>query len=254
MTDETWRICPIHMPVVVRAKSVAIDEDAGPFVALPAQSVVTAARARTIVVAHDMRVFEKRTVPRAMYAVAMGATVGAHMSVVARIEETGFVVTGAAFGRKDHIGRRISIVASQAPLIPATDPNPAVVEVLESDYSILVLVHLMTSDAISIVNRAAYMAGTLAKISAGSDNLPAKALLFTVAARAQTIARHETILMSMTSSTVAADLMLVVCRAVIGMMAGLSVTGLADAGPRRVVLIECKMVGIKLEKRWFHCR
>lgn len=175
------------------------------------------------------------------------------MSIVARIEETGFVVTGTAFGRKDHIGGRSTIVASQAPLIPATGPKPAIVEVLESDYSILVSAHLVTSDAISIVNRPAYMAGKLAKIAAGSDNLPAKALLLAVATRAQTIAGHETILMSMTSSAVAVDLMHVVCGAVIGMMAGLSVTGLADAGPRRVILIECKMVWIKLEERWFRC-
>ena len=63
VTDETWRVCPIHVRVVVSSKSIVIGEDAGPFVALPAQSVVTAARARTIVIAHDMRVFEKRTVP-----------------------------------------------------------------------------------------------------------------------------------------------------------------------------------------------
>jgi len=210
VTDETWRICPIYMHVVVRAKSVAIGEDTGPFVALPAQSVVAAARVCTIVVADDMRVFEKRTVPRAMYAVAMGATAGAHMLVVARIEETGFVVTRTAFGRKDHIGGRVTIVASQAPLISATGPKPAVVEILESDYSIPVFVHLVTSDAISIVNRPAYVAGKLAEIAAGSDNLPAKALLLTVATGAQTITGHETIFVSMTSSTVAADLMLVV--------------------------------------------
>jgi len=41
----------------------------------------------------------------------------------------------------------------------------------------------MANDAISIVNRPAYMAGKPAKIAPGSDNLPAKALLLTVATR-----------------------------------------------------------------------
>ena len=54
--------------------------------------------------------------------VAMGATVGAHMLAVARTKETGLVVAGTPFGRKDHMGGRIAIVASQAPLISTAGP------------------------------------------------------------------------------------------------------------------------------------
>jgi hypothetical protein len=170
------------------------------------------------------------------------------MLVMSRIEETGFVIAGTLFGREDHTGGRITIVASQAPLIPAAGPNGAVVEVFESDFSLLMFVHIVTSDAIFIVNRSAYMAGAPAKISARSDNLSAKTLLLTVTARTQAITGGETVLVSMASRAVAADLMLVVRGAVIGMMFGLSVTGLADAGPRRVAFAECKMFRIKLEE------
>lgn len=210
VTDKTWRVCPIHVRIVVSAKSIVVGKNSGQFVALPAQSVVTAVRPRTIVIAHNVRVFEKRTVPGAVYLVAMGATAGPHMLVVARTEEAGFVVTGTAFGRKDHIGGRISIVTSQAPLILAAGPKPAVVEVLEPDYSIPVSAHFVASSAIRVVNRPTYMAGELSEIATDSDNLPAKALLFAVATSTQTIARHETILMAMTISAVAANLMLVV--------------------------------------------
>jgi hypothetical protein len=141
------------------------------------------------------------------------------MLVMSRIEETGFVIAGTLFGREDHTGGRITIVASQAPLIPAAGPNGAVVEVFESDFSLLMFVHIVTSDAIFIVNRSAYMAGAPAKISARSDNLSAKTLLLTVTARTQAITGGETVLVSMASRAVAAQLMLVVrgrCRSTAG--------------------------------------
>ena len=63
VTDETWRVCSMHVHVMVLVKSIVTGEDTGQFVTLPAQSVVTAVRAHMVVVAHDIRVFEKRAVP-----------------------------------------------------------------------------------------------------------------------------------------------------------------------------------------------
>ncbi len=58
----------------------------------------------------------------------------------------------------------------------------------------------------------------------------------------------------MAGSTMTTDLMLVVRRRIIGMMTGLCVTRLADAGPRRIAFVECEMVGVKLKERRLHCR
>ena len=60
VTDETGRILAVHMLVVVPVIGVVTGEDTGPVVALPAQSIVIAALTRTIVVGHDIRVFQKR--------------------------------------------------------------------------------------------------------------------------------------------------------------------------------------------------
>ena len=48
---------------MVSIKSTVTGEDAGHVVALPAQSVVTTARVHMVVVAYDVRVFEKRVMP-----------------------------------------------------------------------------------------------------------------------------------------------------------------------------------------------
>ena len=59
--------------------------------------------------------------------------------------------------------------------------------------------------------------------------------------------------MPMAGSAVAANLMLVVCRSIIGMMFGLRVATLANARPGRIVLGECKMLGIELKQRRLGC-
>lgn len=156
-------------------------------------------------------------------------------------------MTVTDFCGKTHCHWRIAVMAAQAPLGPCAGPCLVGVGIPESNLALLMSTHFMTGKAGLIINCTGNMAGGLIKITARAHDLATSALGITVTACTCSTVGNEAVFMTVTAHTVIAHFMVVICRAVVGVVRGLGMAGLTDPVPRRIGLVKSIVCGFFLE-------